>query len=154
MNVVCIVALWFVSIHLPSSSSYVQVSNKLEHRHRHRRCFPPRLRRRSRRRPPLVQLGLPGISRRPTAQCRHRRLGCRRSGDMHHPAIQRGIHIAHLRCGRPLCRRVRTHLLGSDLPHTGHIPDSEMESGQVEQAVPVREHLLEWLGGGGIVFAV
>lgn len=69
MNIVCVVALWFVSdIHSPYPISLKHPNLTRyweEHRNRHRRGLPPRLRRRARRRPPLLVLGLARLRARP-----------------------------------------------------------------------------------------
>ncbi|KAJ5620990.1 hypothetical protein N7510_004974 [Penicillium lagena] len=52
MNVVCILALWLVRM-IPSPFLATLLTLSAEHRHRHHRSLPPRLRRRPRRRAPL-----------------------------------------------------------------------------------------------------
>ena len=67
-----------------------------EHSDRHRRRLPPRLRRRPRRCPPLLQLGFQSPQR-PAPQRRHRSLGRLSTHQLHAPTLRRRLHISRLR---------------------------------------------------------
>lgn len=148
MNVICIVALWLVSS--PSNSSFTHVYTILnhltEHSDRHRRRLPPSLRRRSRRCPPILQLGLQSPQR-PAPQCRHRSLGCLSTHQLHAPTLRCCFHISSLSRRRSQRRRIRSHLSRPTPLHPETLPKARVESRTPKQAVPVHRCLLERLGG-------
>lgn len=124
-----------------------------EHSDRHRRRLPPRLRRRPRRCPPILQLGLQSPQR-PAPQRRHRSLGSLSTHQLHAPTLRRGLHISRLRRRSSQRRRIRPHLPRPTPLHPETLPQARVESRSLEQAVPVHRCLLERLGGSCAILSL
>ena len=130
MNIICIIALWLVR---PPSffSPGFETLTKIEHRRSNNSRLPPRLRRSPRRRPPLLNLGLPRAQR-PATQRRDSRLDRRRHHHLHITRLQRGVHVPRLRGGRAQRGGVRVDLSIQTAVHAETLSQACVEFGQVE----------------------
>lgn len=73
---------------------------------------------------------------------------------MHDSPLECGLHVARLRRRRAQRRSLWTHLSWAAGLHSETVPHAAVESGEVEQAVPVHQRFLEWMGGGRVVLTV
>lgn len=152
MTIICVLALWLVLPLHPVPTIHIH-TKKTEHSSSPNSRLPPRLRRSPRRRPALLLLGLPR-SLRPTPQRRNSSLARCRHNHLHHPRLQRRLHIAGLRGWRAQRSGVWTDLSGTVIVYAETVSEAEVEFGEVESAISGCGGFLEWVGCCGAVFAV
>lgn len=128
MNVICIVALWFVSQSSTSPFLRSPLNFLAEYRHRRPRSLETGLCSRQRRCPSLLNLGRPSLQR-TTKTCRHGCLGCLGYRDLHDPAFQHCFYKSGLGGRCAFSSSIRAHLSISARPYAKDVSQAEMEFG-------------------------
>lgn len=154
MNIVCVVALWFVSLNLngvPCLSLSLTVM--IEYSDSYSGCIPPRLRRRSRWSSSLFELGC-ASQRWAASKCNHCCMGRVCHCHLHYLTFSCGIHLTGLNVRCSFCRGVWIDLLWASCPHAQNLSQACMEPWALEQALSICFCPVECVGCRNLVLAL